>query len=304
MNRTPKIGITLLLTAIIVGALSLILPKDEEKYMAEYFWTHKTLSNQKYNVVLMGDSRVYRSLSPELMRTHLPDQKILNFAYSNGGLNPTMFKAAEAKLSQKSNQKIIVLGISANTITAYTENNNQYIQEFNIPREEVIERMYFSPVKYWFSPTSPEKLKALYFDEPPTSYYKNKFHLNGYVHSEKFPVDTMEAIPSYIKDFTNYKVDEQKLETLYRQVARWKEKGIVTIGFRPPVSQAMYQLEDTMGHYNEAAIKANLINAGGYWLNLNSTNYNTYDGSHLNESSAIKLSEKLALFIKQTIDKK
>ena len=42
--------------------------------------------------------------------------------------------------------------------------------------------------------------------------------MNGYVESEKFPVDTMEAIPSYTKDFTNYKVNPENLEVLFKQV--------------------------------------------------------------------------------------
>lgn len=301
MKGKPTILITILIAAVLVTALSLILPKNEEKYMSENFWTHKTLSAKYYNVIIMGDSRVYRGISPEAMLKELPTLKIFNFGYSNGGLNPTMFEAAESKLLNKAEVKVMVLGISANTVTGYTENNNQYLQEFNRPREEVIERLYFNPVKYWFSPTSPEALKELIRGEEPTSYYTNHYHLNGYVLSEKFPSDTMEAIPLYIKDFTHYKVDDRKLADLYKQVAEWSSKGILTIGFRPPVSHPMYMLEDSMGLYNEAAIKAGIIEAGGYWLDLNHTDFKTYDGSHLNEPSAIKLSEMLATFIRKTL---
>jgi hypothetical protein len=298
MKGKANIRITLMLAAIFCGLLSFVLPKNNEKYLSEYFWSRKTLSKQKYNMIIMGDSRVYRGVSPQIMQKQLPQLKILNFGYSNGGLNPAMFEAAEQKLVANSSTKIIVLGITANSVSGYTEKNTQYLQELMRPREEVIERLYFSPVKYWFSPVSPQQLKLWLFEPPPVAYYKNEYHLNGYVRSEKFPVDTMEAIPSYVKDFTNYKVDGSKLETLYKQVGEWNNSGITVVGFRPPVSFSMRMLEDTMGLYNEAEIEARMTKAGAHWLKLDHSQYKTYDGSHLDEYSAVQLSDTLAKFIK------
>ncbi len=303
MHKTPKIWSTLLLAAVLTGALSFVLPKNHEKYLAEHFWTRKTFAQSRYDVVLMGDSRVYRGLSPEVMQDELPGLRILNFAYSNGGLNPTMFRAAESKLNNSSEKKVIVMGVAANTITEYTENNMQFIQELSRPREEIIERLYFGQIKYWFSPTSPEGIKELVRGDEPASYYTNEYYLNGYVKSVLFPPDTMRAIPSYIKDFTHYKVDNDKLESLFSQISTWTDDGIVVLGFRPPVSHPMYMLEDTMGLYNEAAIKAGFIQTGGYWLDLNHTDYKTYDGSHLKVESAVKLSRKVGSEIKSILQK-
>ena len=286
-----------MLAAILCALLSFVLPKNDEKYLSEYFWSRKTLSKQKYNMVIMGDSRVYRGVSPQIIQKHLPQLKILNFGYSNGGLNPTMFEAAEQKLVANSSTKIIVLGITANSTSGYTEKNLQYTQELTRPREELIERLYFSPVKYWFSPVTPQLLKTWLFEPPPVAYYKNEYHLNGYVRSEKFPVDTMEAIPSYVKDFTNYKVDDEKLEALYKQVSEWVKSGITVVGFRPPVSYPMRMLEDTMGLYNEAEIEARMTKAGAQWLKLDHSQFKTYDGSHLDEYSAVHLSDTLAKFL-------
>ena len=162
MERKPNIWITLAIAAALVTALSFVLPKDAEKYLGELFWSRKTFAPAKYNVVLMGDSRVYRGLSPEIMESHLPGLKVLNFAYSNGGLNPTMFDAAEKKLAKNDKPEVIIFGISANTISDYSAGNQQYVQELNRPREEVLERIYLNPLRYWFSATSPEKLKQYF----------------------------------------------------------------------------------------------------------------------------------------------
>jgi len=293
MDRKPNIWITLAMAATLVTALSFVFPKDAEKYLSELFWSRKTFAPAKYNVVLMGDSRVYRGLSPQIMESHLPGFQILNFAYSNGGLNSTMFEAAEKKLAKNDEPKVIVLGISANAISGYSAGNRQYIQELTRPREEIFERIYLNPLRYWFSATSPEKLKLHFTKAKETFYYRNKYFMNGYVESEKFPVDTMEAIPSYTKDFTNYKVEPENLEVLFQQVKAWTETGIIVAGFTPPISQPMQMLEDTLGLFDEAALKAGFEKASGHWILLNPANYKTYDGSHLDIESAKQFSHKI-----------
>jgi hypothetical protein len=303
MDKKPNIWISMLMAAMLVTALSFVLPKDSEKYLGELFWSRKTFASAKYNVVLMGDSRVYRGLSPDIIESHLPGLEVLNFAYSNGGLNPTMFDAAEKKLAQNDKPKVIVMGISANAISGYSAGNQQYLQELNRPREEVMERIYLNPLRYWFSATSPEKLKKYFANQEETAYYRNKYFMNGYVESDKFPVDTMAAIPSYTSDFTNYKVELKNTDVLFKQVEKWTNAGIIVVGFTPPVSQPMQMLEDTLGMFNEALIKAGIEKASGHWIDLNPANFKTYDGSHLTIESAQKLSHNISIYIADIIDK-
>ena len=166
------------------------------------------------------------------------------------------------------------------------------------PREDIFERLYLNGILYQFSATTPEEIRDLLKNKPPTSYYCNEYYPNGYVESEKFPVDTMESISSYTQDFANYKVKLQYIERLACKVKDWSRRGIRVIGFRPPVSIPMRALEDSMGLYNEAIISTRFREAGGYWIELMPNRYKTYDGSHLNKRSAIMLSNDLALKIK------
>lgn len=303
MKRSPDIWTTLFLAAILITALSFILPKDTEKYLRDAFWTRKTFAPAKYDIVLMGDSRMYRGLSPEVMKKVLPGMKILNFGWSNGGLNPAMFKAAEEKLADNSRSKVIVLGIATNTITGFTQVNTQFNQERTRSREKIIERLYLNPILYWFSSTSPSALIKHFFEKKDSSFYRNTYYMDGYVKSVKFPVDTMEAIPSYTNDFTNFKVEDKYLDELFRQVKKWSGENIIVVGFRPPVAAPMRQLEDSLGLYNETKLKDGIEKNGGYWIDINPSNYKTYDGSHVNVESAKKLSEKVAKSIRELLDK-
>ena len=298
MKKIPNITITLAIASILVAALSFVMPKDKEKYLRDRFWTQKTFASSKYNIIIMGDSRVYRGLSPGVMEKKLPGMKILNFGYSNGGLNTAMFEMAEKKISLQSRNKVIILGVSPNCITGFSRNNEQYLQEKKRPREDLFERLYLNGILYHFSATTPEGISNLLKKKSSNSYYLNEYQANGYVESEKFPADTMESIPSYISDFTNYKVEERYVDEMIKQVKIWSNKGITVFGFRPPVSLPMRALEDTMGLYNEPEIRALFNQAGGHWADLNPNSYKTYDGSHLDKKSAIRLSEDLARDIK------
>jgi hypothetical protein len=291
MKKYQNIPVTLLMAAILIGVLSFFMPKDKEKYLRDRFWTQKTFAPAAYNIILLGDSRVYRGISPDVMESKLPGMKVLNFGYSNGGLNPTIFEAAEKKLLHGNHEKVIVVGVTANCLTEYTQNNDQYFMEKKRPREDVFERKYLNGILYWFSATTPEALKEKCNPKPLSSFYSNEYHSNGYVGSEKFPVDSMEAIQSYKDDFTNYKVEESFINDLTSQVMKWSRQGIIVIGFRPPTTAPMRALEDSMGHYNEALIKTKFISAGGHWIDLYPVEFTTYDGSHLNKKSAVKLSE-------------
>lgn len=296
MTKQSNILFTLIAATILVVGLSFVLPKQDEKYLGDMFWARKTFAPSNKTIVLMGDSRVYRGLSPDIMQKELPTFKILNFGFSNGGLNPTMFDAAEQKLSSSAKNKIIVIGVTANSLSDYTKDNNQYLQELNRPREEVLERLYLTPISYWFSATTPEELKT-YFqnkNKPKESYYISNYKMTGYVESDKFPVDTLEAISSYQKDFSKFQIDEEHLENLFAQVRNWTKKGIIVLAYRPPISQPMQDLENKMALYNESEISEGIAHAGGHWVDLQSGNYKTYDGSHVDRPSAEKLSLKIA----------
>ncbi|MGE5427542.1 MAG: hypothetical protein ACM3O8_06570 [Methylococcaceae bacterium] len=291
MKQYQNITVTLLMAAALIIVLSFFIPKNKEKYLRDMFWTQKTFAPNQYDVVLMGDSRTYRGLSPSVMEKALPGLKVLNFGYSNGGLNKVMFKAAQKKLSPNNANKVIVIGVSPNCITGYSQKNEQYLQEKRRPKEDIFERLYLNKALYYFSPVSPEALKEMLTQQPSATYYNNEYFSNGYVLSEKFPADTTEAIPSYISDYTNFKVEEQFIDVLTAQVEEWNSKGIKVIGFRPPTTFAMRAVEDTLGHYNEPMIKEKFCKAGGHWVDLYPGDFKTYDGSHLEKNSAVLLSE-------------
>src|SRR5512146_2424266 len=94
----------------------------------ERFWVLKTHGKAKYDLILMGDSRVYRGLSPASMESVLTGYRIFNFGYSGGGLDRLMYAAAEKRLDPKSDRPSIVFGVTPLALTPYAARNEHYLQ--------------------------------------------------------------------------------------------------------------------------------------------------------------------------------
>lgn len=287
---------------VIIVLLGQFLPKNPDKYLKDRFWALKVHNNKRYNFIILGDSRTYRGISPYEIEDILPKYDVFNFAFSNGGLNSQIFKAAESRLDEKQKPAIILLGISALTLNDISLPNEQYSQEVNRSKEDVLERIYFGKYFNYFSPVTPMMIKNIIQGIKPKSNYISIYHDNGWVESEKFPQDTLEALPFYEKDFTLHSINYQLLNKLCKQINLWTTKGIKVFAFRPPAAQPLITLEDSLGHYNEYIIKRSIEASGAYWIEVNPALYKTYDGSHLPKAEARKLSQYIANKIKTCLD--
>ena len=296
-----KTYLTVILSLFLILILGLILPKQNTvKTQLERFWLKKTFSDKNYDIVIMGDSRTYRGVSPQAMQQILTNYKILNFAYSNGSLNNFMFREAEKHLSIKSNKKIIILGITPYSLTTLSEGNKQYLQELRRPRGDIYQRLYLNPFLTFFSPVKPDFIFSASPQESKV-IYEQKIFDNGWVASNKIPANPHEAIPYYKKDFSSIKVSPTLINNLIAKTQFWTKKGIKVFAFRLPTTNEMLQLENQLSGFNEITFIKKFKDAGGNWINVDIAKYQSYDGSHLSKNSAVKLSKNIAFVIKKNI---
>src|SRR5687768_2737382 len=81
------------------------------------FWILKTHGTEQYNLIIYGDSRVYRGVSPLEFEKVIPNTHAINFGYSSASFSSFMLGEVEKKMDHKSNRKVIVLGITPNAIS-------------------------------------------------------------------------------------------------------------------------------------------------------------------------------------------
>jgi hypothetical protein len=298
-NRTFSTFLIVLPIMVLVGFLK-PLPIDQlqrNRNIENRFWMAKTHYRPAYDVVMMGDSRMYRGLSPWVMSCVLPGWRILNFGYSYGGLNSVMFRAAEAKLDPASKKKTIILGVTPLSLTPSALKNEHYNEtKYN---DYIFTSIFPPQLEDFFAPI----LVSYLFREKklPDRLYRQVFHGDGWVASWTVPEDTQEALVSYREVFKNNRVSLDIVRGVMEQTSDWVSRDIMVYAFCPPTSPAMKTIEDAMSGFDEASFIRQFEKAGGKWLAVPDKPYHSYDGSHLDKDSAVKLSAYLADSIRRNV---
>lgn len=298
-----KERIILVMPFIVLLALLLnsIKPETAENKTSiiKRFWILKTHTDKKFNFLICGDSRTYRGVSPEAMEEILPDYSMLNFAYSSGSFSPFMLAQIEKKLDSRSPIKVLYLGITPYSLTPKASKDGHIRQELSRKKEEIIEALYFEPVKRFFEP-----FQINWKASKDSVTYIQKYEEAGWVATEKIPAHPEEALAIYTKDFKNNRVSTEMIDNLMIRIKEWSEEGIKVFGCRPPTTKEMVALENRLGGFREEVFVTKFKEAGGIWLTVNPDDYNSYDGSHLDIKSSIAFSKDIAHLIGSELTEK
>lgn len=73
----------------------------------------------------------------------------------------------------------------------------------------------------------------------------------------------------------------------------WTEQGIAVYGLRMPTGSFLVRKDERSG-FRTASIAESFEEAGGIWVERREGEYRTYDGSHPDAQSAMRLSRSVA----------
>jgi len=287
---------TLLLSAVLICLVGLFRPDAMRTASHEkWFWSWKTHSTHVHDIVVLGDSRVYRGVSPEAMAPLLPGYRIFNFGYSSGSLSPRMLSEAERRLDGQG-RRILVLGVTPHALTPNASRDEQYLQEANRTASEVLENIYIAPLTKYFDPTTPIRFAKEF--ERKRRGAREEFHESGWVAALREVSDPGEGLALYSGVFNGNRVSPELVDRLIRQTETWILEGIRVYAFRPPTLPEMIELERRVSGFEENEFRKRFGQAGGIWIPVSPEGYRIYDGSHLDKESAVRLSAYLAGIIR------
>lgn len=261
----------------------------QNKATAKLFWYKKTFAPNNYDIVLVGDSRVYRGLSPAAMNVFMKENKILNFGYNAAGFDPYFLDEAVKKLSADG-KRILVLGITPHSLTSIAVQNKHY-------REQVHQEkfpLWVKDIEYFFGRDSTiSSIKYLLKMKQTHGNFYLIYHDDGW--GEYYaPLDPDQGLSRYRKNFSSYQVSSEVIESILNKVKELTNSGVTIFAFRPPTYLGMEKLEDTMSGFVEKNFIRDFEAAGGHWLFLDDRfSFDCYDGSHITGKAAIKLSHEL-----------
>lgn len=305
MGRDPILR-TLVLAAVLTAIAGLVKPRSpdflvEQRSEESQFYIRKTWATGPWDVVVMGDSRVLRAVSPSAMAKALPGRRIFNFAYNSGGLNAEMFDAAERRLDRSVAAPAIVLGVTPLSLLSWKANNEQYREYLATPRDQVWLALGAPAVGRFFQPLRPVDLLGRVAPIAPKAVHHYEYHDDGWIGSWRRPADPSDALRVYAVQLAGKAIDQSLVEELLSRTRRWRANGVRVVAFRPPATDAIAALEDSLTGFDEESLAASFREAGGTWLSFPNAPYTTYDGSHLELNSALAFSRDLARALQPAI---
>lgn len=306
MVEKNKIAISLLIALIVIIAIKFILPAHKSNIeITEEFWFEKTHNKSKKNIVVGGNSRIYRGVSiTKMLGAVDKDLSGINLGYSSLGLSSEYLEFLKSKVDLNSDYKFIILGITPGSLTEKAAQNEHLHQYLDMGQSELIKTSFLKNYSN-FSPYKPQELVNVFkkrngYIEEEKDYF-SKYNPDGWVASYKFPFDSTEALSKYEIYYSPEDVVVSKImvDSLISKIEEFVISEITVIAFRPPTTIQMEALENRLLKFDEALFKSKLIEAGGIWLDINSADFKSYDGSHLHYLSAEKLSVILGEKINQ-----
>tara|TARA_B110000046_G_scaffold184836_1_gene224466 strand:+ start:2485 stop:3414 length:930 start_codon:yes stop_codon:yes gene_type:complete len=301
MGNKTKIYFSLLLACVLYISLKIILPQSDVTEMKENsFWLKKTLDNSTYNVVVGGDSRIYRGINPSRIEENFKENiTAINLGYSSAGYSAQYLNFLESRLDPNSKYKIMLLGVTPHSLVEKAAENEHLNECINKGKFEYHKSVFFEEFLLFFTTYSPARLTQIEDVEnnleAETDGVQETYLSNGWVKCHKTKIDSSEAINSYIKTFKTNKFDSLVFEDMLNALQRIKENGVHIYWFRPPCAFEMKMLENEQSGFNEEYVKTELTKLGVLWLNFEDTTFVSYDGSHLQDYSADQLSKMVGV---------
>ena len=293
--RPERATIALLLAALVTLLLGATWPRDEVGVFQDAFWHRKVTWSGVADVVVAGDSRVYRGVSPSEMTEVLGGARIVNYGFSSNGYSQTYLQSLASILDPESEDRIIVLGITPFSLTDRAVDRNDFNRFHSSTATRRWAAEHLAPIHRLCTPIG---FAALAKRAKGMRYFE-KFTDDGWVASRQVPENPRKAIAPYRAQFAATQVGEEHIQRVFDAVEEFVGAGVTVFALRPPSSGDMVALEDELTTYDTERIARGIRAAGGIWIDFPQDAYPTYDGSHLREDGARRFSRDLALAIRE-----
>lgn len=288
--------------AALAGAVAVIavtgLVRSDQKFATapSWYWAMKTEWREQAQVVVAGDSRIYRGVNPQAFEARL-GRRCVNFGFSGTGYEPRYLDAIE-RLLQRDERPVIVLGISAWSLTRRAAASNGFLdalQEHARSNVSAVTQARLEVISGRLVPFDFEfLLPARPLRRAGEDNYRQHYHLNGWVESDYRARDPARGLIVAVQDHRGNPVEPAIVAGLAQRIEKWTSAGWAVFAFVPPATPEVDALVAELSGFEEAGLRRAFEKAGARWLNVPRTVQASYDGTHLTAEAAQKLSLLLA----------
>ena len=309
-KRHSPVLFALLLAGVASGLVGWVRSPEKYAYAPQWFWLMKSEWQNEADIILAGDSRVYRGLDP-VQFSELLQKDCVNFGFSGVGFEKTYLDAIERVVRKDSSMKpTVVLGVTAWSLTDAAVRNNGFLATEAQARSSLFTARTHFRFEKMIHAFRPMDISALWRGKNHRRFaderalkeqYMQVFHSTGWVSSDYRHREPRRGVGISESDHSNNNtVSYALLHNLASRIRMWKKENWNVYAFRPPVPLNTSEVADELGAYDESLIAQILNESGAVSININPDLYQTNDGSHLVANDAQKLSRELANIIKDS----
>lgn len=283
-NSQWAIVISIALTPVMLYLVGLCLPKSPYSQMSmDAFWANKVSNPKKYDIIFIGDSRIYRGINPSIV-SEITKASVLNYGFSAAGLDSIIIYEAIKQLDANG-RKMVVFGISPSAFTNEAIKNEHFHSLKKINNKDLWIRKNVYPKLTYFDAYSLAEIKKHLNKEA----YSQICRADGFIESNKSPADSNAAISAYEDYFKRCVISDLQQQKFISLLQILQTKGIKCYAFRVPTALSMTVLENNV--FDNRLLKLKINQTGAHWFSIPQDGFKSYDGSHLNGASANKLSQ-------------
>lgn len=281
----------LLALGFFVGLISLIpRGKGTAALSKQYFWKNKVTQKPTYDYVVAGDSRVYRGFPAEVLGN------AFNFGFSSASITPYFIEKA-ASLLKPDGKKVLILGVTPHSLSGPYKKYNKHLKGLEKKWSKNVDLVGLAGGDKTYSFDS--------FIKDPTDDLTRHFqgskapkrvtyYRSGFVGTATMTESHKKALDSYKKTFSKVRFDPGMMNSSCEMISELVERDYKVFFYFPPVPQSMKEMEEKLGGFDFSHFAKIWAYCGAERIATDG-DYLSYDGSHINESSAYKLAEMIRI---------
>lgn len=302
MKTKTKLILTPVLVLLAISLINLFPDPKFSKVSKQLYWINKIHSQTLSNIVVGGDSRVTRGISPKKLTESLKHPVTCqNLGFHSAGYNKEYLNFLTSKLDTISLSKtVLVLGITPHSLSKEAKRNIQFKQYEQYDNYERLKLQKFEKLYSFITPYRIKEIIRPIFNIKATEEVLTTYYNDGWEEVFNSKIDTTSSLNAYKKIFNKNTIKDDDINDFITNLKsiRNRNSNINIILFRPPSSYSMEKIENKYSKFNEASLKKQLEEIGINYYRFDNSKFESGDGSHLQPESAITLSNLIGQIVK------
>jgi len=294
------------LAILLLVTFSFAWLRDDPQFATSppWYWEMKLAWGTDADLVIVGDSRVYRGLNPKKFEDNGVASHAINFGFSSGSLSSEYLFDAASKLNPNSHKKYLVVGVTHWALTPQARKSNGYLDaQFN-KSERLTPISWVIALDSILTRLKPVQIDAIIgianqseaVSRVSESDYIQTFFMNGYVSSNYVHPNSGLGVKVTQRNFENANNVKQSLIDEARGALQTiQDRYGVEVILVPMRSQIETDsLTEELCNFSFMELCKQICPSRGKIFEFRPEANDSYDGVHLNWMAADKLSDALA----------